>query len=97
MNDRPVDLGQVVAVTGWAIAALLVLASLGSRDVYLATLACPIALAAGIVTVRCFFVTHGLRLRAAFTLGQTVAERRTRDLEGDVHRLTEVPGQRAPR
>jgi hypothetical protein len=72
VQDRKfeVSAGCAVAVTLWAATVGCLAFSWPDRDVYLAAVACVIGLAAGTVTVRQFFVTHGRLMRQSFDLGR---------------------------
>lgn len=70
MQDKPVNLGCLVAYTLWGSVLAIVLWSIGSRDVYLATLGCALSAAAATATVRSYFVASNRMMRNAFELGR---------------------------
>jgi hypothetical protein len=75
VQDRAINLGCAVACLLWLVVAVLLLLSWGSRDIYLASIACPFAAAAGTATIRRYFVTSNHLMRNAFELGVDVGQR----------------------
>jgi hypothetical protein len=71
VQDRKfeVSTGCAVAVALWGVTIGCLALSWAERDVYLATVACMVGLAAGTLTIRQFFVTHERLMRNAFDLG----------------------------
>lgn len=73
MNDKPVNLGCVIAASLWAITVAVLLLSLHGRNVYLATMACALSVAAATATIRTYFVNSNRMMRNAFDLGRDAA------------------------
>ena len=70
MNDRPVNLGCVVAYALWAATVTLLGLSWLSGNLHLAGAACAVSAAAATATVRMYFVTSNRMIRLAFEYGR---------------------------
>jgi hypothetical protein len=77
VQDRAINLGCAVASLLWLATGALLLLSWEGRDIYLATLACPTAAAAGTATIRRYFVTSNRLMRNAFECGVDVGQRQS--------------------
>ena len=87
MRDRKyeVSAGGALAAALWLATVVSLGLSWSERDVYLATVACVVGLAAGTLTIRQFFVSQNALMCDAFALGREA---------GRLESRPEMPSQR---